>query len=65
MKFITNKNGKSIRKIIMFVFLVVCLITVVGMICCLAQKTLIGAIMIGGYILCITSLRLFLDDNGN
>lgn len=65
MKFITNKNGKSIRKIIMFAFLVVCLITVVGMICCLAQKTLIGAIMIGVYILCITSLRLFLDDNDN
>ena len=65
MKFITNKNGKSIRKIIMFVFLVVCLITVVGMMYCLAQKTLIGAIMIGGYILCRTSLRLFLDDNDN
>lgn len=63
MKFIINKNGKSIRKIIMFVFLVACLITVVGMICCLAQKTLIGTIMIGGYILCITSLCLFLDDN--
>lgn len=63
MKFIINKNGKPIRKIIMFVFLVACLITVVGMICCLAQKTLIGTIMIGGYILCITSLCLFLDDN--
>ena len=63
MKFITNKNGKSIRKIIMFVFLVVCLITVVGMICCLAQKTLIGAIMIVGYLFCIANLCIFLDDN--
>lgn len=63
MKFITNKNGKSIRKIIMFVFLVVCLITVVGMICCLAQKTLIGTIMIVGYLFCIANLCIFLDDN--
>ena len=63
MKFITNKNGKSIRKIIMFVFLVACLITVVGMIYCLAPKTLIGTIMIGGYLFCIANLCIFLDDN--